>query len=90
MSCIPSNAGFCQELTSRITCPARSSQVLLLPTDDEGISDPSSRMPDTSITAVSSGPRKPCQAIGATWLRCMSRYSISPLLIFSRAMGSEL
>jgi len=61
-----------------------------LPMDDEGISAPSSRMPDTSTTAVSSGPRKPCQATGATCDRCMSKYSISPLLIFSRATGSEL
>ena len=72
------------ELTSRIMREARSSQVLLLPTEEEGISEPSARMPLTSITAMSSGPRNPCHAIGATWLRCMSKYSISPRLIFSR------
>ncbi len=57
----------------------------MLPTEEEGTSAPSSVMAVTSITAVSSGPRKPCHATGATWLRCMSRYSISPLLIRSRA-----
>jgi hypothetical protein len=52
---------------------ARSIHVLLLPTDEDGISPPSAVMPVTSITAVSSGPRNPCHAIGATWLRCMSK-----------------
>jgi hypothetical protein len=32
----PSSAADCHELTSRITLSARSSQVLLLPTDEEG------------------------------------------------------
>src|SRR5664280_1104196 len=39
MSCIPSSSALCQALTSRITCGARSSQVLLLPTDEEGMHD---------------------------------------------------
>ena len=43
------------EFTSRITLSAISSQVLLLPTEVDGTSFPSSRMADTSITAVSMG-----------------------------------
>ena len=38
---MPSSSIGCQEFTSRITLSASSSHVLLLPTDDEGMSAPS-------------------------------------------------
>lgn len=52
---------------------AWSSQVLLLPTEEEGISSPSTVIPVTSTSATSSLPRKPIHTICATWERWMSR-----------------
>ena len=68
---------------------ARSSQVLLLPTEDEGINLPSGRMPATSTTATLSGPRKPNHASCATCERWMSVYCICPALICLRTVGSD-
>ena len=51
-----------------MTLSAWSSHVLLLPTEDDGISRPSSRMPATSTSAMSSLPRNPNQTNWATWL----------------------
>ena len=53
---MPSMPAGCQSLTSTMTLLARSSQVLLLPIDVEGTSVPSSRIAETSTTAVSMGP----------------------------------
>ncbi len=43
----------CHALTSMITFLARSSQVLLLPTEVDGTSEPSAWIAETSTTAVS-------------------------------------
>ena len=47
---MPSSAGFCQQLTSRMILSAWSSQVLLLPTEEDGNRRPSSRTAATSTT----------------------------------------
>ena len=86
---MPSSPAGCQEFTSRITLSARSSQVLLFPTDEDGIRPPSSVIPITSTTATSSRPKNPSQTIWATWDKWTSRYSISPALIFALVTGSD-
>ena len=53
------------------------------------MSAPSSRMPVTSMSATSSFPRKPERTNAPTCDRWMSRYSMSPALIFFRQIGSD-
>ncbi len=62
----------------------------LLPTEVEGMSRPSSVMPVTSTMATSRSPKNPDFTYWATEPRWKSKYSIFPVLIFSRAVGSEL
>ncbi len=51
---------------------AARSQVVLLPTEEDGTSSPSSVIAVTSITATSSLPRKPAHVWGPEWDRWMS------------------
>ena len=62
---------------------------MLLPTDEEGTSSPSSAIAVTSTTAMSSLPRKPSHTIGARCDRWMSEYSEVPSLILFRMIGSD-
>jgi len=70
---MPCRSMLCHEFTSRMTWSAASIHVVLLPTEEDGMSSPSAVMPVTSMTAVSSLPSMPAQVCGPEWDRWMSQ-----------------